>query len=160
MEERSAAKKKMVIEEKKKESDKQADKSRRDQREKDDKIEVSKKDLTQEYDGDDETQGTTGGASDFSDSFHPKEYNLTSVQESSSQSLTTKALDEPGEREAGESTKESDEKLEGDLTKQVTEDHVDEKGAGEIDEDEDLGGKNAKSRQVEELVEEDMASIQ
>ena len=102
---------------------------------------MSKKDLTQGYDGDDETQGTTGGAPDFSDSFRLQEYNLTSVQESRSQSLTTKALDEPGEREAGESTKASDEKLEGDFTKQVKKDPVDEKGAGEIDEVEESGKK-------------------
>ena len=50
-------------------------------------------------------------------------------------------MDKPGERETGKSTKELDEKLEGDFTKQVTTDHVDEKGVGEIDEDEELGKK-------------------
>ena len=63
VEERSAAKKKKrEMEEKKKERDKQANKSRRDQRQNYDKVEVSKKNLSQEYDADDETQGTTGGA--------------------------------------------------------------------------------------------------
>ena len=65
--------------------------------ENDDEAEGSKKDINQEYDGEDETQGTTGEVPDFTDSFHPQESNLASVQESSSQSLTTKALDEPGE---------------------------------------------------------------
>ena len=129
------------MEEKKKENYEEADKSKKDQRENDDEVDMSKKDLSQEHDGDDETQGTTGGAPDFTDSFHPQESNLTSVQESSSQSLTTKALDEPGEMEAGGSTKESDEKLEGDFTKQVTEDHFDEKEAGENGEDEGSGKK-------------------
>ena len=89
---------------------------------------MSKKDLSQEYGGNDEAQGTIGGAPD---SFHPQESNLTSVQESSSQGLTTKAMDQPEEMEAGGSTKESDERLEGEFTKQVTEDHFDEKEAGE-----------------------------
>ena len=65
VEERSAAKKKMVMEEKKKERDKPTNKFRRDQRENDDELEVSKKDFSQEYDGNGETQGTTGGAPDF-----------------------------------------------------------------------------------------------
>ena len=50
-------------------------------------------------------------------------------------------MDEPLEREAGGSTKEADEKLEEDSTKQVTEGHFDEKGAGKINEAEESGTK-------------------
>ena len=116
----SAKKKKREMEEKKKENYEEADKSKKDQRENDDEVDVSQKDISQGHDGDDETQRTIGGAPDFTDYFHPPETNLTSVQESSSQSPTTKALDKPGEEEAGQaggSTKDSDEKLEGDFTK-------------------------------------------
>ena len=69
---------------------------------------------------------------------------MTSVQESSSQSLTTKALDKSGEVETGQaagSTKESDEKVEGDFTKQVTKNNFEKNKAGENDKDEGLGQK-------------------
>ena len=75
-------------------------------------------------------------------SFHPQENKMTSVQESRSQSLTTKALDESGEVETGKAggfTMESDKKVEGDSTKQVTKDHFEEKKAGENYDDEGLG---------------------
>ena len=74
---------------------------------------------------------------------------MTSVQESSSQSLTTKALDKTGEVEAGQaggSTKESDEKFEGDFTKQVTKDHLEEEKAGDNGEDEGSGKKEKMPR--------------
>ena len=91
---------------------------------------MSKKDLSQEHDGDDGTQGTTGGAPNSTDSFHPQETNLTSFQESSSQSLTTKAVDETGQVEAGQaggSMKVVDELAEGDTIEQVMEDVFEEK---------------------------------
>ena len=69
---------------------------------------------------------------------------MTGVQESRGQSLTTKALDESREVETaqtGRSTKESDELVEGDFTKQVTKDRFEEKKAGEDDEDEGSGKK-------------------
>ena len=111
----------------------------------DDEVEVSKKDLGREHNVKEETQRAIG-AHVLTDSFHPRESNLTSVQEGSSQNLTTKALDEPGEREAGGSTKESDERLEMEGTKQVTEDHFDVKEASEEEEDECLGKKQKTSK--------------
>ena len=59
------------MEEKKKDIYEEADNSRKNQKENDDEAEGSKKDISQEYDGEDETQGTTGEAPDFTDSFHP-----------------------------------------------------------------------------------------
>ena len=128
IEEKSAAKKKK----------REMEKKRKDDEEKADK---SKKDHSPEDDGVDGTQETTRGAHDPTDSFHPQENNMTGVQESSSQCLTTKALDESGEVETGQdsgSTKESDKKVEGDFTKQVTKNHFEEKKADGKDEDESL----------------------
>ena len=105
---------------------------------------MSKKDHSPEADGDDGTQRTKEGAPDPTDSGNPQEDNMTGVQESSGQSLTKKALDESGEVEtvqAGGSTKESDEKVEGDFTKQVTKDYFEEKKACEEDEEEGSGIK-------------------
>ena len=110
IEERSSAKKnRREMEEKRKENAEEADKSKKNQREYDDEADLSKKDHSPEDDGDNGTQGTTGGAPDPTDSFQPQDNNMTGVRECSSQSLTTKALDESGEVEtgpAGGSTKE------------------------------------------------------
>ena len=73
-----------------------------------------------------------------------EEYDITGVQESSGQSLTTKALDKSGKVETAEkirSTKELDDLADGDYTEQVIEDHFEEKKIDKDDEEEGLGKK-------------------
>ena len=62
--------------------------------------------------------------------------------------------------QADVSSKELDEEAEGDSTKQMTAHNFEEKKVGKRDEEESGKKTNAKSMQVAELVEEEMASIQ
>ena len=111
-------------------------------------VDKPKKDHSPESGGGNGIQKAKGGASDPTDSFHPQGDNSTGVQESNSQHLTTKALGELGEveaKQADRSSKELDEKAEGDSTKQVIENHFEEKKVGERDE-EDKSGKKQMPR--------------
>ena len=83
-------------------------------------------------------------APSFTDSFHPQDSNLTSVQEDRGE--TPKAKDESKERKAKGSTKDSDERLKVDGTIQVTEDHFDGKKAGEREEDGDESKKKPREQ--------------
>ena len=132
------------MEEKRKEVEKEADKSKKDQRKNYDEVDGSKKDHSPEDDGGDGTQETTGGATDPTDSFHHQETNMNVVQETSSQCLTAKALDKLGDVETGqadESSKELDEKVKGGFTKQVTKNHFEEQKSCEKNEGERQGKK-------------------
>ena len=103
MEERSAAKKlKRDLEMKKKETDEEASKSKLN----DDEVELSKKNLKKEREDNNETKR---GAPKLTDSFHPQDSNLTSVQEDS----TTKAMDETEERLEKDSTTKAMDETEG-----------------------------------------------
>ena len=122
---------------KKKETDEEANKSKQN----DDEVELSKKNLDKEQEGNDETKR---GAPNVTDSFHPQDSNLTSVQEDRGE--TPKAKDESKERKAKGSTKDSDERLKVDGTIQVTEDHFNGKKAGEREEDGDESKKKPREQ--------------
>ena len=114
---------------KKKETDEEANKSKQD----DDEVNVSKNNLNREQKDDDEREKE---ALNFTDSFHPQDSNLTSVQ----------AMDKAEERELDGSTQESHERLEVEGTKQGIEDHFDGKEAGENGEKEGSGKKKTPRR--------------
>ena len=144
MERNAAKKKKREMEKKRKENEQEAYKFKWDQRETDDEVDGSKKDHSPEDEGHDGTQETAGGAPEPIDSFHPQENNMTGVQDSNSQCLTTKVLDESGEvqtGQAGGSTKESHKNFGEDFAKQVTKNHFEEKKVSGKYKDERLGNK-------------------
>ena len=127
VEERSEAKKlRRELEMKKKETVKEANKPKQN----DEETDVSKSNLDKEQADDDEREKE---ATSFTDSSLPQESNLTSVQ----------AVDEAEQREVDGTTQELDKGLEGDDTDQVTEDHFDDKKAGERDEEGEEGKKRA-----------------
>ena len=122
------------MEEKRKEVEKEADKSKKDQRKNYDEVDGSKKDHSPEDDGGDGTQETTGGATDPTDSFHPKEECITSVQEAGMQLLTSMELDDEAEVETEndvKSSKEMDVEAEDGSTGQGTGHYFKKKESGE-----------------------------
>ena len=97
--------------------EKEEGKSQKDQKETEDEVDEPEKDPSPKGGGGDGTQELTRGAPDSTDFFHLQGDYSTSVQETSSQHLTSKELDkEAGIGQADESSKELDEEVEGDST--------------------------------------------